>query len=148
MLINKAIPADHKILTEISFQSKGHWNYLSNYFDIWKDELTITKEYITKNLVFVVENNGTKVGYYSVVNLHHDIEVSGVKIEKGYWLEHMFILPQFLRQKIGTKMVTHLKKVCAQKGISQLCVLADPNSKGFYEKMGFDHQKKECPSAN
>ncbi len=35
-----------EILTEISFQSKGYWDYPPEYFDIWKDELTITGDYI------------------------------------------------------------------------------------------------------
>ena len=50
--IRKAQPVDSDLLTEISFDAKKHWNYPDNYYDLWRDELTITKEYIHQNIVF------------------------------------------------------------------------------------------------
>lgn len=132
-------------LTEISFQSKRYWKYPEDYFDIWKDELTITAEYIEINDVFVFELEGATVGYYSIVELPDDISVSGIEIEKGFWLEHMFLQPEYIGQGFGTRMFEHLRGVMAKKKINVLGVLADPNSRGFYEKMGCEYQK-EFPS--
>jgi hypothetical protein len=42
MTIRQASQADCEILTEISVSSKNYWNYPKEYFEIWKDELTIT----------------------------------------------------------------------------------------------------------
>ena len=134
-----------QILTRLSFESKGYWAYPKEYFDVWKPELTITSDYIEKNDVLVFESEGAIVGYYSIVELENGIEVSGIKIEKGYWLEHMFIAPKYIGRGIGKIMFEHLRKRCEIKGIRQLGILSDPNAKGFYEKMGCNYQG-EFPS--
>jgi GNAT superfamily N-acetyltransferase len=134
-----------QVLTRLSFESKGYWAYPKEYFDVWKPELTITPEYIEDNDVLVFESEGAIVGYYSIIKLENDLEVSGIKIDKGYWLEHMFIAPEYIGQGIGTMMFDHLRKRCETKGIPKLGILVDPNAKGFYEKMGCTYQG-ELPS--
>ena len=141
MQIRRAKLIEDEILTEISFKSKAYWNYPVHYYDIWRDELTIKREYISQNQVFVAEENAETLGYYSLVNLQEDIEVGGIPLEKGVWLEHMFILPQFLLQGIGSQMIDHLKNQLSASRISHIRVLADPHSKGFYLKMGFTYVK-------
>lgn len=132
-------------MTSISFSSKSYWNYPKEYFEIWSKELTINSDYIDKNDVFFFENNGNIIGYYSIVELKEDIEISGIKIGKGFWLEHMFLEPQSIRKGIGTKLFEHLRERCASRGVYELGILADPNSRGFYEKMGCEY-KLEYPS--
>jgi hypothetical protein len=44
--VREASPSEGKILTDISFASKQYWNYPNEYFEIWKDELTISPAYI------------------------------------------------------------------------------------------------------
>jgi GNAT superfamily N-acetyltransferase len=80
------------------------------------------------------------VGYYALVDLPEDIDVSGIALSKGYWLEHMFIEPDHIGNGIGTKMFDHLRERCRIQSISELGILADPNSRGFYEKMGCVYQ--------
>jgi GNAT superfamily N-acetyltransferase len=135
-MIRKAKTKEADILTKISFSSKGYWNYPKEYYEIWSEELTISSDYIHNNDVFVFENKGKIVAYYSIVELKNDIEVSGFIIGKGFWLEHMFIEPQSIGKGIGTRMFEHLQEICATRGINELGILADPNSRGFYEKMG------------
>lgn len=144
-MIRPAKETDRQRLTTISFSSKGYWKYPKEYFDIWKNELTLSSEYIQNNDVFVYEKNGLIVGYYSVVEIKENIEVSGIEIHKGFWLDHMFITPQNIGQGIGRKMFNHLRKWCQFTGVEKLGILADPNSRGFYEKMGCKYQK-EFPS--
>lgn len=143
--IRPALKTDTKILTEISFKSKAYWNYPGEYFEIWKDELTISEKYVVENSVFTVEFNQSTIAYYSIVTLENPVSFSGIEIQKGPWLEHMFVLPNFIGQGIGSQMVTHLKGICNQRQIHQLRVLADPNSKVFYEKRGFQYLR-ELPS--
>lgn len=135
-MIRSAKKEDAEILTKISYKSKGYWNYPQEYFEIWNNELTISPDYIERNEVFVFELGGTVVGYYSLVELPEDIEFSGIILEKGFWLEHMFIEPENIGNGIGTKMFDHLRKRCLSKGINKLGILADPHSRWFYEKMG------------
>ena len=144
-MIRRAKIQEAEILTKISFSSKGYWNYPEEFYGIWSKELTISSDYIRKNDVFVFENESKIIGYYSIVDLKDDIEVSGIKISKGCWLEHMFIEPQRIGKGIGTKMFEHLLEWCTSQGFYKLGVLADPNSRGFYEKMGCEY-KFEYPS--
>ncbi|OGR27222.1 MAG: hypothetical protein A2277_04420 [Desulfobacterales bacterium RIFOXYA12_FULL_46_15] len=144
-MIRSAKNDEAKILTKISFESKRYWNYPKEYFEIWNNELTISSDYINKNNVFVFELECSVVGYYSIVELPEDIEISDIRIRKGYWLEHMFIEPLHIGKGIGSKMFHHLRNWCATAEINELGILADPNSKGFYEKMGCQYVK-EFPS--
>lgn len=57
-MIRRANNNEFKILTEISFESKGYWNYPREYIKIWEKELTITKEYINQNAVSFYEKMG------------------------------------------------------------------------------------------
>lgn len=82
-MIRSAKSTEHQVLTEISFASKGQWGYPKDYFDIWRDELTITPEYIEENSVYIIENNGVVIGYYSIVELKKDIEISGIIFPTG-----------------------------------------------------------------
>lgn len=132
-------PAKHDeatILTRITFASKGYWGYPREYFAIWKHELTISPEYIEKNAVYVYEMDTTVAGYYSIVEFPEDIDVSGINLPKGSWLEHMFIEPRYIGKGIGSAMFRHLRNRCEEMGIGELGILSDPHSRGFYEKMG------------
>ena len=102
-------------------------------------------DYIEKNDVFVYENDRPIIGYYSLVNLHNDMEAAGALIPKGVWLEHMFIDPPHIGQGIGAKLFNHLRERCLACGIREIGILSDPHSKGFYEKMGCAYQR-EYPS--
>ena len=144
-MIRRAKIQEAEILAKISFESKGYWNYPREFFDIWSKELTISSDYIQNNDVFVFENDGKIIGYYSIVELKNDIVISGITINKGFWLEHMFIEPSSIGEGIGTKMFEHLRQRCASRGVDELGILADPNSRGFYEKMGCEY-KMEYPS--
>ena len=146
MHIRPAQTSECQILTDLSFLSKGYWQYPAEYFHIWRDELTITSEYITNNLVFVAATSDDIVGYYSIIHLPKNIDISNIVLEKGFWLEHMFLLPNYIGKGIGTKMMSHCLDLCSDKGIEQLKVLADPNARKFYQKMKFEY-KKEYPSS-
>jgi len=144
-MIRPAKKSESQQLTAISFASKGYWKYPEEYFDIWKDELTILPEYIEENLVYIYECNGKIRGYYSIIELKKPVDISTVKLPKGFWLEHMFVSPRNIGQGIGSKLFQHINQTCCSKGILQLGILVDPNSKGFYEKMGC-HYQREIPS--
>ena len=135
--IRRALETENEQLTQISFRSKQVWNYPAEYFDSWRSELTITPEYIKKHLVFVAERAGQVVGYYSVLFNPKDFWTrSGIFFATGYWLEHMFILPEHIGQGIGTALMRHAKEQVRSLRGSVMRILVDPNAKGFYEKMG------------
>lgn len=135
-MIRSAKTGEHQRLTEISFSAKKYWNYPPEYYVIWEQELTITAGYILSNDVYVLEKSGEVIAYYSLVDLAESQHVSEIEIEAGLWLEHMFVLPDYIGKTIGTRLFAHCAKVGSKKNHAKLNILSDPNSTGFYQKMG------------
>jgi maltose O-acetyltransferase len=116
------------------------------YFETWKEELTITKEYIRRNIVQVAETGETILGYYSIVENEQDFWVGKVFVRAGYWLEHIFIRTEFIGKGIGTQLIGDVQKACQNLGVKKLYIFSDPHANGFYHKMGADYVK-ESPSS-
>lgn len=136
MLIRRAHPEDCAELTLLSFASKRYWNYPEKYFEIWKSELTITVEYMRANRVFLAENEQDIIGYFSIVEVKDAFWAGKVFINKGFWLEHMYVNPRYIKCGIGTKLINYAKNYCHQQKIHFLYIFVDPNANGFYDKMG------------
>ncbi|MDJ0624281.1 MAG: GNAT family N-acetyltransferase [Desulfocapsaceae bacterium] len=144
-MIRSATERDASTLTNISHASKRYWNYPQEYIAIWKDELTITPQYINDHQVFVYEHDAAILAYYSLVELKADITVVGARLKMGFWLDHMFVDPISIGKGIGRLLFTHLLNHCQVHKISKVRILADPHSRGFYDKMGCIY-KGEQPS--
>jgi GNAT superfamily N-acetyltransferase len=134
--IRKASVSDSPTLTCIAFEAKKTWNYPDHYFEIWKNELTISEEYIQSNMVYLIEFEGVTAGFYSLAVNPADQFFGEVFVEQGWWLDHMFIIPQFQKLGIGSLFMKHLTSFCSEKRITLLRIFVDPNAAGFYEKMG------------
>src|ERR1035437_4990811 len=103
--IDKVQDIDCDILTEISFDAKRHWNYPDSYYDLWKDELTITKDYIKQNIVNKVQIGDLILGFYSIIENKSDFYSGETFVRKGFWLEHIFIKPDY--HKFGIRSEEH-----------------------------------------
>ena len=137
--IRQAQDIDSDLLTKISFTAKKHWNYPDNYYDLWRDELTITKEYIHQNIVFKALYQDAVIGFYSIIENKTDFYTGETFVKKGFWLEHLFIKPEYHKQGIGVLLINHAKQVSKDMGISDLLIFVDPYAKGFYDKVGADY---------
>ena len=133
--ISKARIEGAPILTHIAFTAKRFWNYSEQYFEIWKNELTITPEYISRNTCYIASQQEVKMGFYSITENRNDFFSGDVLIRKGFWLEHIFILSEYHRKGIGSHLIEHVKKFCKTSGINRLMIFVDPRAEGFYKKM-------------
>jgi maltose O-acetyltransferase len=137
--IDKAAETDFDILTEVAFAAKRFWNYPDNYFDKWRDELTITNDYIRQNVVYKAQYLDLTIGFYSIVENKLDFYSGDIFVKKGFWLEHIFIQPDYHKFGIGRLMIDHAKLISRDFGISDLMIFVDPFAKGFYDKIGADY---------
>lgn len=126
MQIVKSKPSDASTLTKIAKISKKYWNYSDEQIEKWKDELTVTKKEIKRDIIFHILINEKIVGFYS-------LSVDKEKAE----IEHMWILPEYIGKGLGRKLFNHMKGVAKNKDVKKLRIVADPNAEGFYTKMGF-----------
>ncbi|MDO0824136.1 GNAT family N-acetyltransferase [Desulfosporosinus nitroreducens] len=136
IMIRRAEDKENEILTLIAFEAKRYWKYPEEYFDVWKDELTITADYINKNEVHVAKVDGKSVGFISIVEVENDFLVGDLLIRKGFWLDHIFVHPSFIRNRVGSELIFFAKKFCEENNIICLHILSDPNAKGFYDRIG------------
>lgn len=134
--IIKAEELDSRVLTEISFAAKRHWNYPETFFEVWKNELIISPDYINLNMVYKSLFNDLVIGFYSIVKVENNFWSGEVFIGKGFWMEHLFIRPEYHSMGIGRLMIEHALNSAKKNRIDRLIVFVDPFAKGFYEKIG------------
>lgn len=121
----EANPRDSELLTKTAWKSKKVWNYSDEQMDLWTDELTISESYIIKNRVFKIFNGENYVGFFSLVRYDSYLE-----------LDHLWLLPGNMRKGYGQKVFEFIKETAKEMKCLLIEVYAEPNSNGFYAKMG------------
>jgi len=124
-MIRKASPEDSATLTQIALDAKRHWGYPEHWIKHWESDLTITREFISNNHVYVAEFGGEIRGFYALCAI-------GDKAE----LEHMWVSPAYIGTGIGKDLFLDAMERAAKMNFSHIELSADPNAAGFYEHMG------------
>ena len=139
MQIEKAQENDHIILSKITYLGKAFWGYDKELLDKWKDDLTITPEYISKNETFKLVFEGEIIGFYSFL-----------KTEKNILkLDFLFIQPKYIGSGTGKLLMSDFIDRAKSLNIEKIILDADPNAEKFYTKFGFKtYQKLESSVKN
>lgn len=127
MEIIKAKIEDNEILTKITKESKAYWGFSEDILKEWEPLLTITKDYIQKNMVFKLVQNNKVIGYYSYFSID----------EKTIKLDNLFILPDFIGKGFGKILMNDFLEKTAQSGINKITLDSEPNAENFYKNLGF-----------
>lgn len=125
MKIERAKPEQAEALTAVAFAAKRHWNYPENWIAEWSGPLTISPEYVTKNLVFAAKEGETISGFYALI-------VDGESAD----LDHLWIDPIFIGSGLGRMLFDHAVENAKAAGAKMITIESDPNAEGFYRKMG------------
>ena len=123
--IRRAMPGEANALTKIAHAAKRHWGYPANWIAHWKDDLTITPDFINRNETFVATIGEEIVGCCAIV-----LNDSGAE------LEHMWIKPERMGAGVGRTLLLYAKDRAAKLNVPALELSADPNAEGFYQRMG------------
>jgi GNAT superfamily N-acetyltransferase len=126
--IQRALQGDASILTRIAFVAKAHWGYPERWMERWREDLTITPEYVHQNEVHVAIAEGGPAGFYALVG-------EGRRVE----LEHLWVLPERMGEGVGRALFEHALRTAASLGAGVVGIEADPNAEGFYKRMGASH---------
>ena len=103
------------------------------------DKLGERKEYILQNIVFKALYMDVVIGFYSITENKEDFYSGEIFVKQGFWLEHLFIKPEYHKLGVGTLMMNHAKQVSRDLGITDLLIFVDPYAKGFYDKVGAEY---------
>lgn len=112
--------------------------------EIWREQLTITPEFIATNDTFAAVADRQITGFHA---LH---ETAGT-----LRLEHLWIVPEQIGKGIGRRLFAHAVARASARGAASLTIEADPNTEAFYRHMGaqrigavtseIDGHKRELP---
>jgi len=121
-----AIPADSELLSATSKISKKFWGYSNELIQLWKTDLEISEEYILENIVVKVYDGETFVGFFAI-KLHEN---------ENPEIDHLWLKPENIRRNYGREIFKFITNFLSSKGFKKATLIAEPNAKGFYEKMG------------
>lgn len=127
MTIQKAIPSDHEILTQITKKSKAYWGYSNEQIEDWSPFLTVTEEYIETNSVFNLMLDNQIIGYYSFFH----------ESENSIKLDNLFVLPDFIGKGFGKLLMNDFLVRLQDLSVQKIVLNSEPNAKSFYIKFGF-----------
>ena len=127
MKVEEAKTFDANELSELTIRSKSHWNYSKKQLEEWKDDLTITSDYINEKEVYKLIDNKSLIGYYSYFKLN-EIDIK---------MENLFIEPKYIGQGYGKFLMSDFLQRIKEAGFKKVTLDADPNAEKFYSYIGF-----------
>ena len=123
--ITRARPSDAPVLSAIAHAAKAHWGYPVQWMKQWREQLTITPEFITAHETFVAEVDREILGF-------HDL----VETPESWRLEHLWVLPKAIGRGVGRSLFDDAVTRAAALGALCLTIEADPNAEPFYKHLG------------
>jgi GNAT superfamily N-acetyltransferase len=123
--IRIALPEDAATLTKIAHDAKRHWGYPEHWITHWKDDLTISPDFVAANQVFVAEDGSQIMGFYALI----------IRQDKAE-LDHMWVAPAYIGSGVGKELFIHAMQNAAGSNLQEVTISSDPNAEGFYQKMG------------
>ncbi len=123
--IRRALPDEAAVLTEIAHAAKRHWGYPEKWIEHWKDDLTITPDFIASNEMYVAVTGEEIAGCCALVMRDSLAE-----------LEHMWIRPEHMGNGVGRALFQQIVERATTQNAKVVELSADPNAEGFYQRMG------------
>lgn len=121
MKIVRANAGDAPVLSMIAWAAKAHWGYPARWLETWRQQLTITPEFIATNETFAAVQGGKTIAFYALL-----------QTTEAMRLEHLWVLPERMGQGIGRALFAHAAERAAAGGAVSLTIEADPNAEPFY----------------
>lgn len=125
MQIRRAKMEEGDFLSEIALRSKAYWGYDDSFIEACRQALTISKECIASNYVYVLEDKSVIMDFFCLV-------ANG----KAGELDSLFIDTQFIGKGYGRLLWNSILQNAKDIGIDEFTIDADPNAEEFYKKMG------------
>jgi N-acetylglutamate synthase-like GNAT family acetyltransferase len=120
--VRPATEADHERLRELTFESKAHWGYEHDLVRSWTDGL----DFGSAQERWVAEADGAIVAWAALIPPSDGTAV----------LDHLWVAPGKMGRGLGTRLFELAAARARELGAKRLEWGAEPNSVGFYEKVG------------
>jgi GNAT superfamily N-acetyltransferase len=123
--LRRAHPTEAEGLTELVLSSKRTWGYPETWIELWRDDLTLTPEFIERSETHVAERGGRFAGVFAVV-------VSAPSSE----LEHLWIHPEEMGRGLGRQLFLRAARIARRRGARSMIIVSDPHAEAFYLHLG------------
>jgi GNAT superfamily N-acetyltransferase len=125
VVIRAGRPGEGARLKEIAILSKAHWGYGLDEVRAWADRGDFSPAQLRRLVVFVAEAGHVEIGWVSLE-----------RREEVWWLADLWVVPDWIRRGVGSRLFRRAETYAREQGGRRLEWEAEPNSVGFYEKMG------------
>ena len=124
-------------INELIARSKSHWDWPADYLERALRLLRVLPGHLERTHSFEVwaAQTSTLVAFFS-------LDASGSQP----LLENLWVEPRYLGRGIGTFACKHIFRFASQKGWTEISVMPDPPSEGFYAELGFVDTGERMPS--
>ena len=132
--IRRARPDEAAALTALATRAKAHWGYDAAFMERVRDAMSLSPADVEADGVWVLEDGARRMlGFHRVI--------AGDPAE----IEDLWVDPDAMGAGHGRRLFEHAVGVATSTGASAIELDADPNARGFYERMGMA-QVGETPS--
>ncbi|MEP6937310.1 MAG: GNAT family N-acetyltransferase [Chthoniobacterales bacterium] len=137
--------AEHAVeLTDIAYRAKRHWGYSEEWIQRWRDVLTISPDFITREETYCAVEENAAIGCHALIRADTTLR-----------LEHLWVLPRAMHRGIGRALFQHAMARARTLGFRRVEIESDPHAEAFYLRMGAERagtslsevcgQKRELP---
>jgi GNAT superfamily N-acetyltransferase len=124
-VIRDARPGEGRALTALARRAKAHWGYEPELLARFADDLEISETAIAAGEVRVLESSvGTVIGVHRLVP------------DEPAVLEDLWVEPDVIGTGLGRRLWEDAVDRARAAGRHAIELDADPNARGFYERMG------------
>jgi N-acetylglutamate synthase-like GNAT family acetyltransferase len=124
--VRRAEAREAGFLTELALRSKAHWGYDPEFIRACRADLTVDPDLVAADQVYMVEDEGRVVGYYSLERRTDD------EVE----LVHLFVEPAVIGKGFGKLLWRHAVDTARRMGFQEVVLSSDPYAEDFYKAMG------------
>ncbi len=129
MRIRRADEADAEALTAVAHAAKLYWGYPERWIELWREQLTITPDYLRVGEVHVAEDEltGEPFAFYALALDSADERLA---------LDHLWVRPERMGEGVGAALFRHALGRAREMGHDEIGIESDPNAVGFYLAVG------------
>jgi GNAT superfamily N-acetyltransferase len=118
-------PDEGERLREIAIASKAHWGYDLEFVRRWAARGDYSAASLRAKDVYVAEAERRVIAWAALI-ARDDV----------MWLDDLWVEPEWIGKGVGSRLFEHVVERARALGGTRMEWQAEPNSIGFYEKVG------------
>ena len=134
-VIPRAVPEEAPLVNELTGRTALYWGDEPEFLDWEPESITVYPEVIATWPVYVLEEAGRVLGYYSLTGQPPTMV-----------LDKLFVEPDRIGTGCGKRLWRHAVATARAMGATAITLDADPNAAPFYRAMGAVWQR-EVPTS-